>query len=170
MNTSDLLADAFERVHGIVHRTLDGMTRQGVGFRPDPDANSVAWLIWHLTRVQDGTIAKLTGAEQVWTAQGWDETFALPFASTASGYGQTSQEVGGVQTSADLLIGYFDAVYLVVAGYLRGVSDEDLDAVIDESYTPPVTLGVRLISILSDSLQHAGQAAYVRGMGERVNG
>jgi hypothetical protein len=36
--------------------------------------------------------------------------------------------------------------------------------VVDASWDPPVTLGVRLVSVISDDLQHAGQAAYLRGM------
>lgn len=69
-----------------------------------------------------------------------------------------------VVDSPDLLLGYFDAVYEAVQAYLATVADEDLDRVIDTSYTPAVTLGVRLVSFLSDSLQHAGQAMFVRGM------
>ena len=48
--------------------------------------------------------------------------------------------------------------------YLATVAPEDLDRVVDERWDPPVTLGVRLVSVLSDDLQHAGQAAYARGL------
>jgi hypothetical protein len=35
--------------------------------------------------------------------------------------------------------------------------------VVDEKWDPPVTLGVRLVSMASDALQHAGQAAFIKG-------
>ena len=44
---------------------------------------------------------------------------------------------------------------------LEGLAPDDLDRVVDRRWDPPVTLGVRLVSIADDSLQHAGQAAYV---------
>jgi uncharacterized damage-inducible protein DinB len=50
------------------------------------------------------------------------------------------------------------------AEFLRGLSDEDLDRVVDTNWDPPVTLGVRLVSVLSDDFQHLGQAAYLRGL------
>ena len=54
-------------------------------------------------------------------------------------------------------------------GFVR-LTDDDLDRIVDTSWDPPVTLGVRLISVLSDDLQHAGQAAFVRGVLERRRG
>jgi hypothetical protein len=38
---------------------------------------------------------------------------------------------------------------------------------VDDYWDPPVTLGVRLVSIISDDLQHVGQAAFIRGVIER---
>ena len=51
--------------------------------------------------------------------------------------------------------------------YAQRLTDADLGRIVDERWDPPVTLGVRLISVISDGLQHAGQAAYVRGLAER---
>ena len=53
-----------------------------------------------------------------------------------------------------------------------GLTPADLDVVVDERWDPPVTMGVRLVSIADDCLQHVGQAAYVRGLldlGQRTN-
>jgi hypothetical protein len=66
--------------------------------------------------------------------------------------------------SADLLIDYAGAVHDQTMDYLRGLSDDDLDQIVDTRWDPPVTLGVRLISVLSDDLQHVGQAALLRGL------
>ena len=167
-STADLLVDAFGRIRDVVHRVADGLSAEQLAWRADRDANSIAWLLWHLTRVQDDHVADVAGLDQVWTAGGWHERFGLPFEPSAIGYGQSSDEVGAVQVdSPELLVGYHDAVHEQTVGYLRGLTDADLDRVVDTSWDPPVTLAVRLVSVVSDDLQHAGQAAFVRGLTER---
>ncbi|SNS85911.1 mycothiol transferase [Rhodococcoides kyotonense] len=168
MNHAAVLADAFERIKGVVHDTLDDIPAEALTYRPDPDANTVAWLIWHLTRVQDDHVAGVAGSEQVWTADGWNDRFALPFDDDAIGYGQSSDDVAAVTSSADLLRNYHDAVHAKTTAYVESLTAEDLDRVVDENWDPPVTLGTRLVSVISDDLQHAGQAAYVRGLSERT--
>jgi hypothetical protein len=164
MNSAQVLSDAFSRVQQIVHRTATGCTAEQLAHRMTPDANSIGWLIWHLTRVEDSHLADAAGTDQLWTRDGWCDLFGLPFDPGASGYGFSSAQVGQTAVaSADLLIGYFDAVYAALQAFLAGLSDDDLERIIDTSYDPPVTLGVRLVSFLSDSLQHAGQAAFVKG-------
>lgn len=171
MNGAQLIVDAFGRVRGVVHHAVGGLTAQQLAQRLDPEANSIAWLVWHLTRVQDDHVADALGVEQAWTAQGWEQRFNLPFKTEASGYGQSSAEVGAVRVeSADLLTGYYDAVYEQTVERLRGLGDADFDRIVDESWDPPVSLGVRLISVVSDTLQHAGQAAFIRGILERRAG
>lgn len=165
MNTADLLADAFGRIREAVHGSVAGLTAEQLSFRPSPGANSVAWLVWHLTRVQDDHICAVSGLEQAWTEQGWARRFALPFGDEATGYGHTSEEVGAVRVaSAELLTGYYDAVHERTLAFLATVTDDGLDVVVDERWDPPVTLGVRLVSVITDDVQHAGQAAYLRGL------
>lgn len=165
--TSELLIDGYGRVRGIVHDVLTGLPPSALSFRPDAEANSIAWLVWHLSRVQDAQVADVAGAEQRWTAEGWVARFSLPFDPDASGYGQTPEQVADVHVGAELLAGYHDATHDATVRYLRGLRDPDLDRVVDTRWDPPVTLGVRLVSILSDDLQHVGQAAYVRGIALR---
>ena len=168
MQTSDVLADGFARVHGIVHRVLTGISADALAGRIDPGANTVAWLVWHLTRIQDDHVADVAGLPQVWTAAGWYDRFGLPFGPEETGFGQDSDDVAALDgTSAELLRGYHDAVHEQTLRFVAGVTDADLDRVVDSSWDPPVTLGVRLVSVVSDDLQHAGQASYVRGVLER---
>ncbi|MYR06352.1 DUF664 domain-containing protein [Gordonia sp. SID5947] len=164
MRPTDVLIDGLGRVSDNVHAVLDGITAEQLVHRPTPEANTIAWLIWHLTRAQDAQIADAAGTDQVWTSQGFHERFDLPFPPSASGYGQTPEEVGQVVAEPGLLRDYYDATHDVTVGYLGGLTDDDLDRVIDENWDPPVTLGIRLISIVDDDAQHVGQAAYVRGL------
>ncbi len=164
MNEAGLLSDAFDRVQQVVRRVVTDLGEDQLAHRIDGRGNSIAWLVWHLTRVQDDHVADVAGREQVWLADGWQHRFALPFAPGATGYGQQSDEVAAVRASAGLLTGYHDAVHDATIGYVAGLSGADLDRVVDENWDPPVTLGVRLVSVISDDLQHAGQAAFARGL------
>ena len=165
MRSTDLLNDAYSRIHDVVHRAVDGLKPDELAFRVDPEANTIAWLVWHLTRIQDDHVADVAGHEQVWTAGGWAERFGLPFDNLATGFGHSPAEVALVQVdSAELLTAYFDAVHERSTAYVGALTDDDLDRVVDEAWDPPVTLGVRLVSVVSDNLQHAGQAAYLRGV------
>ena len=164
MDHRDLLADAFDRVQQSVHRVLEGLGDEQLAHRIDGRANSIAWLVWHLSRVQDDHLADAAGSAQVWLADGWHERFALPFPAAATGYGHSPEEVAAVRASAELLAGYHDAVHERTVGFVRGLSAADLDRVVDRAWDPPVTLGVRLVSVISDDLQHAGQAGFVRGL------
>jgi uncharacterized damage-inducible protein DinB len=168
MNGIDVLTDAFARVHGSAHAAATDLTAEQLAWRADPDANSIAWLLWHLARVQDDHVAGVAGIPQVWTAQGWSTRFALPFDDAEIGYGQDAADVAAVRPeSPTLLTGYLDAVHQQTLRYLGTITDADLDHVVDEGWDPPVTLGVRLVSVVNDDLQHVGQAALLRGMVER---
>jgi uncharacterized damage-inducible protein DinB len=168
MTSADLLVDGFGRIREVVHDVVEGLTPERLVFRADPRANSIAWLVWHLTRIQDDHVADAARTEQVWIEDGWVERFGLPFDELDTGYGHRSDEVAAVQVrSADLLVGYHDAVHERTIEFVQGLGDADLDRIVDRSWDPPVTLGVRLVSVICDDLQHAGQAAFVRGLVSR---
>lgn len=163
MNAQDILIEAYGRLPDMVHGAASDLTTEQLAHRPGAKANSIAWLVWHIGRIIDAQIADLAGTGQVWQG-GWSEKFSLPFDESETGYGQSSDEVAAVRASEELLLGYFDAVHEQAMAYLRALDDTMLDDVIDTSWDSPVTRGVRLVSILDDCVQHAGQAAYVRGL------
>jgi uncharacterized damage-inducible protein DinB len=168
VTSADLLVDAFGRVRDGVHDVVDGLTQEQLAFRVDREANSIAWLVWHLTRVQDDHLADAAGMEQVWTSQGWVARFGLPFGRAATGYGHSGEDVAALRVvSAELLAEYHDAVHAQTVRYVEGITDADLERIVDASWDPPVSLGVRLVSVIGDDMQHAGQAAFVRGIAER---
>lgn len=163
MNTDDLLLEAFGRVRDLVPSTVDGLDEDQLGQRTG-DGNSIAWLIWHLTRVQDSHLADAEGAGQVWRQDGWQERFGLDLPAEDTGYGHDSSDVAKVHATEQLLTGYHAAVAARTEQFVRGLGPADLDRVVDEQWSPAVTLGVRLVSVTADCLQHLGQAAYVRGL------
>jgi hypothetical protein len=167
MDAKDILLDGYGRISPLVHAAVDGLDEDALSARLDPGANSIAWLVWHLARVQDDHVSDVAGHEQTWTADGWAERFALPFGPGETGYGFDADQVGQVRAGAELLTGYLDAVQARTVDFLGGLSGADLDRVVDDAWDPPVTSGVRLVSVLDDDLEHAAQAAFVRGVLER---
>ncbi|WP_432138049.1 MULTISPECIES: mycothiol transferase [unclassified Streptomyces] len=165
MHAKDILIDGYGRVREEVHAAVEGLDAEDLNARPTTETNSIAWLIWHLTRVQDDHIADAFGLDQVWLTEDWEKRFGLGLPRRDTGYGHSAAKVAKVRVdSPDLLTGYHDAVQEHTLRQLRAVTAADLERVVDERWDPPVTLGVRLVSVLSDDLQHVGQAAYVRGL------
>lgn len=169
MTTSaDILADGFERVRSTSRGAGRGLTRATLEAKVDPETNTIAWLLWHIGRGQDAQVASLMGEEQVWTADGFAARFALDLPDDSTGYAHTPEDVSRVSGSdVELYLDYIDAVCDRSINYVGELSDTDFDDIVDERFTPPVTRAVRLFSVISDDLQHAGQAAILRGILER---
>jgi hypothetical protein len=160
----ELLRDAFTRLIEHVDELTDGLTGEQANYRPSPDANSIAWLIWHSARVQDIQLAPIAGIEQVWIQDGWVDRFGLDLPRDDTGYGHGPEQVAKVTASIDLLAGYYHAVHKVTLEFVAEVTAEDLARVVDRNWDPPVTASARLVSIIDDCAQHLGQAAYLLGI------
>ena len=165
MDVAGLLLELYGRIPPLAHQAVDGLSLDELMHRPTADANPVAWLVWHLARVEDLHIAELLEADQLWVTGGWAERFGLAPDPDNHGYGHTSEQVASVRPERpEVLVAYVDAAHERACELLAGLSPDDLDRIVDRRWDPPVTMGVRLVSIADDCLQHAGQAAYVRGL------
>ncbi|GIH12821.1 mycothiol transferase [Rugosimonospora africana] len=168
MNVSELLVETYDRLPDLVRSAVDGLTPEQLVWAPAPGANTIGWLVWHLTRVQDDHIADILEQDQVWVTGDWAGRFGLDPDPSNIGYGHSPEDVARVRPeSAQALVDYYDAVAARTREMLAGLKDSDLDRIVDESWQPPVTLGVRLVSVANDDLQHVGQAAYLRGLQAR---
>lgn len=168
MNTSTVFLEAFGRIRQLVHQSVEGADPPGLAYRPEPGANSIAWLAWHLTRIQDDHLSDIAGLEQAWIIEGWHDRFGMEPDPQNTGYGHGPDQVAGIPPDAELLLAHHEAVAARTSAYLATVDDAELDRVIDLSYDPPVTVGVRLVSVISDNVQHAGQARFLRGIVDRL--
>src|SRR6476469_2600010 len=165
MDARDLLTDSFGRIADLYTRVADGLDEEVMAERPG-GGNSIGWLLWHLARVQDDHLAGITGEEQVW--ERWRDRFGLPLDPHERGFGHTSEQVDSVRIGdVGLLTGYHAEVHQATLAYVGSVDADELDRVVDQRWDPPVTAGVRLISVIGDCLQHLGQAAYVKGVVQR---
>jgi hypothetical protein len=160
----EILRDSFTRLIEHVDDLTDDLTDEVSFHRMSPEANSIAWLIWHSARITDAQLADIAGVEQVWLRDGWYDRFGLDLPPGDDGYGHTAEQAGKVRAPADLLAGYYHAVHRLALEYVAGITVEELARVVDEDWEPPVTASVRLVSIIDDCAQHLGQAAYLRGV------
>ncbi|MBT3941557.1 MAG: DUF664 domain-containing protein [Chloroflexi bacterium] len=169
MEANEILIDAYTRIQELVHRSAEGLTQDQLAYRPEEGSNSIAWLIWHLTRIQDGHLAAATGNDEAWVTEGWAAQFGMKPDAAINGQGDGPAEVAALRPDdPDVLLGYHDTVVDRTRAYLGTVNAGELDRIIDRSYDPPVSVGVRLVSVISDNTQHAGQARYLNGMIERL--
>ncbi len=165
MNVDDVYLEVYGRIPPLVRAAVDGLDRARLVKSPVPGANPVGWLVWHLTRVQDHHVSELLADDQLWTSAGWAARFGRDAAPNDLGFGYTAEQVAAFDpVGAALLVEYHEAVDARTRDYLGTLTDADLDRTVDRRWDPPVTLGVRLVSVADDSLQHAGQALYARGI------
>lgn len=167
MDHTDVLTDAARRPVDAATHVLRGISHETLHARPAGRGNSIAWLVWHAARQMDAQLADLTGTDQVWSVGGWATRLGIPRGPEAVGFGDTPDEVAGLRVDdPGLLLDYFRAVVDAFVASLAGSSAADLDVVVDTSWDPPVTRGVRLVSLIDDAVAHLGQAAYARGLVE----
>ena len=166
MEWRELILDGYERVLEILEISLNGLTEDDLNHQPRPDCNSIGWLAWHLTRVQDDHIAGLMGKEQLWIKDSWHARFNRSPNPKDIGWGHSVEDVAAFKSPAvDILLEYHRAVLARTKRYIATLSTIELDRQLDEPWFQPLpTVGVRLVSIMSDDLQHAGQIAYIRGL------
>jgi DinB superfamily len=168
VDVGELLVEGYDRLPPLVRSTVDGLTPERLRWAPAPGANPIGWLVWHLTRVQDLHLAEVLGEEQLWVSDGWAGRFGRDPDPADHGYGHGPEQVAAFRPpSAGLLVEHFEAVAGRTRAFLAGLRPAGLDRIVDERWDPPVTLGVRLVSVLDDDLQHVGQAAYLRGLLDR---
>jgi len=165
VDIAPLLLELYGRVPPLAREAVEGLDAEALTRAPGSGANPVGWLVWHLTRVQDSHVAELLEADQLWASGDWAGRFGLDRDPSNTGYGHTPEEVAAVRPQGpEALVEYLEASSARTGDFLQGLVPADLDRVVDRAWDPPVTLGVRLVSIADDCLQHVGQAAYVRGL------
>lgn len=177
MNAIELLKNLVPRPIEALDSFWADLDPSQLNSRPGGHPNSIAWLIWHTARETDAQIAPLVGDEQLWTADDFETRFNLTGVNLGTadiGLGQSADEARSVtveetQEGKQLLRAYLEAVYDKFAQWVETLNDADLDRIIDEQWDPPVTLGVRVISVIDDATQHIGQAAYIAGTVEVVD-
>ena len=166
MEWQEILSVGFERISRSLGIALEGLTAEDLNWQPKPDSNSIGWLTWHLTRWQDAQVSSFMKKEQLWIKDEWYTKFGRPADASDHGTGHKPEDLVKFKSpDAATLLGYNRAVLAQIKDFFRTISPGDLDKVVEgTSFQPPPTVGLSIIGLLSDGMQHAGQAAYVRGL------
>lgn len=165
MDVSDLLLELYGRIGPLAREAIEDLTADELIESPAPGINTIGWLVWHLARVQDHHVAEILDIDQVWVTGDWAARFGLDPDPSNTGYGHGPEEMVSVRPNgSQSLLDYLEAVESRTRSMLEGLTSSDLDRIVDRRWDPPVSLGVRLVSIADDSLQHVGQARYLRGL------
>lgn len=158
MAQTDVLLDAFTRVHESLHHTVADLAEAELTQEPHPP---IGWLAWRVSRVMDSNVSGLSGREQLWIVDGWAARFGMP--PKPADYGRsathTREQVRDFRASAELLLEYHDAAYQRMERYLETLTAEDLARPLDE---PPPTVAVRLVSVLENAMTNEGQISYLK--------
>jgi hypothetical protein len=162
----ELIVDSYDRLPDLVEEALAGVRTTDLDWQPRPGTNPLGWTVWHLTRVQDAQIADLMGEADLWTRDGWHQKFGRPPDHDDSGYGHTAEQVRAFRSpSAKVQLDYLRAVTDRTKRYVASLTPAELDRELDESWQDsPPTVAVRIVSIVADCHQHAGEASYIRGL------
>ena len=165
MDAIETLVDLAQRPLAQLDLFWDGVGPEQLNAHPAGHPNSIAWLVWHAGRQADAQLAELAGADQVWTTGEWAGRRGEGGPAAGHGVGHSPEEARAVVVpDAAPLRDYLEAVTGRAVDYVSGLRPDALDEVVDPHWDPPVTRGVRLVSIFADALQHVGQAGYVAGM------
>jgi len=165
MEGAGLVLDALGRVRHMVREAISDLTAEEMLAPPKPP---IAWLTWHIARVQDANFSGLLDRPQLWITDRWHERFHMAPnpRDYGSGHRHTAEQVEAFTvTDKTLLLDYLDAVFAQTKDYLSTVTNEDLNRVLNEpQYSPLPTLSVRFASVINCNTRHAGQIEDLRGL------
>ncbi|MGE3536690.1 MAG: DinB family protein [Candidatus Tectimicrobiota bacterium] len=161
------LLTALERNWEMVDATLAPLDEAIMARRPTEQCNSIAWILWHMTRVVDTFIhTRLRAQAQLWIKDGWAGQFGMPADPDERGVGWTAAQVVNWSAPArSVQLGYYEALKQATRTYLRSLSDADLEV---RRVIPPVpeprSVAAALGQMTWDNVAHGGQIAYLRGL------
>ena len=163
MQTVEMLVDALDRAEERFLETIAQMNVEQLNTMPADLIKSVTWLTWHTAKMIDQQLSELAGKEPLYTSQVWVQKFDLDLPLDTQDWIHTPEQARKVQVEdKELLVDYLQAAVAFGRDYLSKLDLTTLDEIIDESWEPPVTRAVRIISTLDDASMHSGQAVYTR--------
>ena len=167
MAANEGLLIAHQRNWEMIDAALETLDDSLLARQPAENCNSVAWIMWHMSRVVDTFIhTRLQGLPQLWLQSGWAQKFGMDADPEDRGVGWTGEQVAAWKAPAkDVQLGYYQAVKEEAEKYISSLSDGDLQVVSVIPPTPePRSVAAALGQMTWDAVAHGGQIAYLRGL------
>jgi hypothetical protein len=134
MDARDLLIEGHSAVHSVAvggnktsmaERTFGGLTDDQMRVRPREDLNSLAWLMWHISRAEDIMANVVINDRSQVLDEGWLPRLKIP--NRDFGIGMTKPQVSELTAKVDIaaLRDYRDAVGRRTQEIVRAYGDKD---------------------------------------------
>jgi len=162
VNLNQFIIALLEASYRSLTQATDGLTDEQLAYQPTAETNSIAWLVWHLSRWRDAVSATICDEPQVWVCEGWAERHGMPGERT--GMGDTPAQVTAFRVERDVLFGYVDAAHRVTVERVANLTPTQLVQPIVSHTGEKRPAWRALAGVCSDSAQHSGQIAYLRGL------
>jgi len=171
MDLSDFALYAFSDARAYLMKALDGLTDDELLWQPQPGANHIAFILWHMFREEDRFFQyKLQGAPQVWEEGRWYERLNLPHDPQDVGFGWTAEQVAAFpHIRLSDLLAYGEAVRARTLDYLQNVKPAKMDDIVESDVFGDTSVGNRIRHRIVGRAGHTGQIDYIRGLHKGVS-
>ena len=166
MEIGEFALHSLEEAQVALDTALDGLTGDELMWQPQPGANHIAFILWHMFRVEDWFFQYLfQRVPQVWEEEKWHDRLGLPADPWAVGFGYTAEQVDGFpRVCLRDLVAYAKAVRARSLDYLRRAEPATFDTVVRSRVFGETTVGDRVSHLVVEIAQHVGQIGYLRGL------
>lgn len=164
MNSIQFIQMALDELHRSLRAEARELTQEQLTYRPTPEANTIAFLLWHFMRTEDNVIHRSVRepGPSVWEAGTWYERFGL--SPTDNGTGFTAGQVGAFSPAKDDLVAYVRAAWEASDAAVAALSEADLDRALDPE-RPQRTVGQVIQSIIvGHGYYHLGEIRFLKGL------
>jgi len=163
MEAKELILMSLEQSQGYLNKALDGLTQEEAAWRPNAECNSIAFILWHMTRVEDFFVNRVIQREnELYEAEGWREKLGTPPKETGYQYAAEQLQTWPVP-QLEVLRGYASSVIEKTLAFLKSVPPQKLSEVPHPDRSPD-SIGATLGHISTEIALHVGQIAYLRGV------
>lgn len=166
MDVRDFALQSLNESQTALMQAVDSLSQEELMRQPQPGANHIAFILWHMVRAEDWFFHYLfQRVPQVWESEQWHEKLNLPDDPRVTGFGYTEEQVASFP-SIQLrdLIAYSEAVRARTVDYLRSVNPARFDEIAKSRLFGEVSIGNLIGHLLIELAQHVGQIAYIREM------
>ena len=131
------LLTAHERNWEMIETALEGLDEGTLSRQPSEQCNSIAWLLWHMSRVLDMVVHSRTrDRPQLWITEGWHKKFGMSDDAEDRGVGWTAAQVSGWRPPPlEVQMDYYYAVKAATKDFLTSATPAELEK---ELTFPPV--------------------------------
>jgi hypothetical protein len=162
VDLNQFIITLLEAAYRSIKQATDDLPDEQLYYQPTPETNSIAWLVWHLSRWRDAVSATISGEPQIWVSAGWAERCGMPDERT--GLGDTPAQVTAFCVERAVLFGYVDAAHQHTVERVAKLTPTQLVQPMVSHTGERRPAWRALAGVCSDSAQHTGQIAYLRGL------